>query len=109
VNADYWKKLPDEVKGVLQEVAVAYRDHVAGVAMGRAAASRDAYVAAGGKVVEIDPAERAGWANSMPNIAVEWAKDLDSKGEPGSEMLKAYMDKLKAAGHTPSRDWASEL
>jgi TRAP-type C4-dicarboxylate transport system substrate-binding protein len=109
VNADYWKKLPDEVKGVLEEVAVAYRDHVASVAMGRATESRDAYIAAGGKVVDVDPAERAAWAAAMPNIAVEWAKDLDSKGEPGSEMLKAYMDKLKAAGFTPSRDWAAEL
>ena len=45
----------------------------------------------------------------MPNIAVGWAKELDEKGEPGSEMLKAYMDKLAAAGFTPLRDWASEL
>ena len=53
VNKDYWDGLPDEVKGVLQEVAVAYRDHVASIAMDRAAESRDAYVAAGGTVVEL--------------------------------------------------------
>ncbi len=109
VNADYWKKLPDEVKGVLQEVAVAYRDHVAKTAMGRATASRDAYVAAGGTVVEVDAAERANWASTMPNIAVEWAKKLDDAGEPGSDMLKAYMSKLVEAGFTPTRDWAAEL
>ena len=34
---------------------------------------------------------------------------LDAKGEPGSEMLKAYMGKLKAAGFTPARDWTAEL
>ena len=109
VNADYWKKLPDEVKGVLQEVAVAYRDHVAGLAMGRAAKSRDAYVASGGKIVDIDPAERAAWANAMPNIAVEWAQALDAKGQPGTAMLKAYLGKLKASGYTPLRDWAADL
>lgn len=36
VNKDYWEGLPEEVQGVLQEVAVAYRDHVAGIAMDRA-------------------------------------------------------------------------
>lgn len=109
VNKDYWDGLPDEVKGVLQEVAVAYRDHVAGLAMDRAAASREAYVAAGGTIVDIDPAEREGWANAMPNIAVEWAANLDAKGEPGTEMLNAYLGKLADAGFTPVRDWAADL
>lgn len=109
VNADYWKKLPDEVKTVLQEVAVAYRDHVASVAMDRAGASEVAYMEAGGKVVEVPVTDRISWANSMPNIAAEWAKSLDEKGEPGSDMLKAYMEKLKAAGQDITRDWAAEL
>ncbi len=109
VNADYWKKLPDEVKDVLQDVAVAYRDHVAKTAMGRAASSREAYIAAGGKVLEVSAEDRAAWASAMPNIAVEWAKNLDDAGEPGSDILKAYLGKLAAAGFTPIRDWASEL
>lgn len=109
VNADYWKKLPEEVQNVLSEVAIEYRDHIAAVAMDRATASREAYIASGGTVVDIDPAERAAWASNMPNIAVEWAKKLDEKGEPGSDMLKAYLDKLSAAGFDPLRDWASEL
>jgi len=109
VNADYWKKLPEEVQGVLQEVAVEYRDHVASVAMDRATESRDAYVAAGGTVVDVPAADRATWAEAMPNIAVEWAKGLDDSGEPGSDMLKAYMGKLAEAGFEPVRDWASEL
>ena len=106
VNKDYWDGLPAEVQGVLQEVAVLYRDHVAGIAMDRAQASREAYVADGGTIVEMDPAERAAWAEAMPNIAAEWAANLDGKGEPGSEMLNAYLAKLAAAGYAPVRDWA---
>ncbi len=109
VNADYWKKLPEEVQGVLQEVAVAYRDHVASVAMDRAEASRKAYEEAGGKVIEVSAEDRAAWAAAMPNIAAEWAKNLDDKGEPGTDMLKSYLGKLSAAGYEPTRDWASEL
>lgn len=109
VNADVWKKLPDEVKGILQTVAVEYRDHIAAIAMDRAAASLDAYKAGGGTVVEMSADERVAWANAMPNIALDWAKALDEKGAPGTEMLQAYMAKLKAAGATPIRDWSAEM
>lgn len=105
VNEDYWNSLPDEVKETLQEVAVLYRDHVAGLAMERAAASREAYVAAGGTIVEISDEDRKAWADAMPNIAAEWAQTLNDKGEPGTEMLEAYLGKLDAAGHAGVRDW----
>ncbi|MGB1012308.1 MAG: TRAP transporter substrate-binding protein DctP, partial [Thiolinea sp.] len=108
VNESYWKKLPDEVKEVLQEVAVAYRDHVAGIAMDRAEASRKAYVEAGGKVVEVSEAERAAWAAAIPDIAKEWASKLDENGEAGTEMLNAYLGKLKEAGYEGLRDWSAK-
>jgi len=109
VNKDVWAKLPGEVKDVLKKVAVEYRDHIAGVAMGRAKASLEAYKKGGGTVVELSAEARQAWANAMPNIAADWAKKLDGAGAPGSAMLKAYTAKLKAAGFTPLRDWASEL
>ena len=108
VNADYWAGLPEEVKDVLKAVAIDYRDHVAGIAMDRAEASRAAYVEQGGTVVEVSAEDRAIWANAMPNIAQEWANTLNDRGEAGSDMLAAYMGKLKDAGHTPIRDWAAE-
>ena len=108
VNESYWKKLPDEVKTALQEVAVEYRDHVAGIAMDRAAESREAYVAAGGKIIEVSQEDRAAWAAAMPNIAAEWAANLDKRGEAGTEMLNTYIGKLKAAGHEGVRDWTAK-
>ena len=108
VNKDYWNKLPEEVQGVLQEVAVLYRDHVAGIAMDRAQESRDAFVAAGGTIVEMDAEARAAWAAAMPNIAAEWAAGLDAAGQPGTDMLNAYIAKLRDAGYEPVRDWAAE-
>ena len=109
VNKDVWDKLPDEVKGILQKVAVEYRDHIAGIAMTRAGASLEAYKAGGGTVVVLSKEARAEWANSMPNIAKDWAQKLDKAGAPGSAMFKAYSAKLVAAGETPVRDWASEF
>lgn len=106
VNESYWKKLPDEVKKVLQEVAVAYRDHVAGIAMDRAEASRKAYEEAGGKIVEVSAEERAAWAAAIPNIAQELADTLNKNGEAGTDMINAYLGKLKEAGYDGLRDWS---
>ena len=50
--------------------------------------------------------DRAAWANAMPSIAQEWAAVLDEAGEPGSEMLAAYLAKLEAAGYTGVRNWS---
>ncbi|MFT4717628.1 MAG: C4-dicarboxylate-binding protein DctP [Paracoccaceae bacterium] len=109
VNADYWASLPAEVQDTLKEVAVLYRDHIANEAMNRAGKSRDGYVKSGGTIVEMDAAERAAWIAAIPDLAVDWANGLDAKGEPGTEMLNAYLAKLAAAGYTPIRDWAEGL
>lgn len=106
VNSDYWEGLPDEVKDVLQAVAVDYRDRVAGIAMDRAKASEDAYVAGGGTIIDVSAEDRAAWAAAMPNIAQEWAEKLNANGEPGTEMLEAYLAKLGDAGFVGVRDWA---
>jgi TRAP-type C4-dicarboxylate transport system substrate-binding protein len=108
VNSDYWEGLPEEVQNALLEVSVLYRDHLASIAMDRASASRDAYVAAGGTIVEAKAEDRQAWADAMPNLAQEWAATLDDKGEPGTDMLKAYLGKLSDAGYTGVRDWAAE-
>ena len=44
----------------------------------------------------------------MPNIAQEWAANLNERGEPGSEMLAAYLGKLEAAGFVGVRDWSQQ-
>lgn len=109
VNKDVWDALPGEVQQVLREVAVSYRDHIASVAMERAAESLAAFQANGGTVVDLSAEDRAAWAESMPNIAQEWAAGIDSSGGPGSDMLVAYVSKLRDAGEVPVRDWAAEL
>lgn len=108
-NSRFWKKLPDEVKAALKEVAVEYRDHISTMAMARADESLKAYTEAGGKVVTMTAKERKLWADSMPDLALEWAERLDKKSEPGTQMLRAYMAKLLSAGLTPVRDWTAGL
>lgn len=106
VNQRYWSKLPDEVKAVLQEVAIDYRDHLAEMAMERAAESEQAYLAAGGQITDLTVEAKKAWADSMPNLAQELALQLDKNGDPGTEMVNSYLNKLMASGAQPVRDWS---
>lgn len=80
VNADTWAKLPAEVKKVLQDVAIEYRDLLAKIAGAEGADSIAAYKKAGGTVHEMPKGERSKWARDMPNLAKEWAAGLDKTG-----------------------------
>lgn len=104
-NAETWKRLPDEVKSVIQEVAVAYRDRLGKIAAGIGKESEAAYSKAGGTITAMSADGRAAWAKGLPNLAREWAASMDGKGKPGSKLLSAYMDALRAAGEKPLRDW----
>ena len=108
VNADTWKKLPDEVKAALQEAAILYRDRLADIALERAAAKIANFKEQGGTVVELSPAEREAWVKSMPNLAKEWAEKLEAKGVPAKQILADYMDMLREGGAKPVRDWDKE-
>jgi len=62
----------------------------------------------GAKITELSEDERSIWANSLPNIAMDWAKDLDGKSLPGTMVLTTYMTHLKEAGVELPRDWSAE-
>lgn len=108
VNADTWAKLPAEVKKVLQDVAIEYRDLLAKLAAAEGADSIAEYKKAGGMIHDLPKAERSKWARDLPNIAQQWAAGLDKEGAQGSEMLKYYMDAMRAAKQPIERQWDRE-
>ena len=52
--------------------------------------------------------ERLRWANTLPNIAREWAARQDKKGLPGTAVLTAYMNELRAVNAPMLRQWDKE-
>lgn len=108
VNADTWAKLPDEVKKVLKEVAIAYRDRLGQLASELGEKSLKVYLAGGGKLVEVSEDERRAWARALPSLGKEWAEDAEKRGLPGKAFLRAYMEELRAGGAKPLRDWDKE-
>ena len=108
MNADTWKRLPKSVQKVIKEVAVAYRDYTTAEVIKKAKTSYALFEKRGGKIVQMTPEQRMHWAKTMPNVAKDWTANLEKKGIPAKAVLKAYMDKMRAANQPILRQWDKE-
>ena len=69
----------------------------------------DAAMEAGGAHVSVLAAEeRQRWAQSLPDIAGDWARAQDEQGLDGTGVVNTYMQELKDAGVLLPRDWTVE-
>ncbi|PKR53776.1 C4-dicarboxylate ABC transporter permease [Thalassospira marina] len=62
----------------------------------------------GATITELPAAERTAWANALPPIALNWAKEQDDHGLPGTEVIDTYIRHLKDAGVNLPRDWSAK-
>lgn len=108
VNARTWARLPEAVKTVLRETAADYRDELAREAIRRASKSRAAFLDKGGEIIPMSTAQRKAWADGLPNIAREWADELETRGLPGHAILRDYMDIMRANDQPIVRHWDRE-
>ena len=108
VNQRTWDRLPDEVRKILVETAEDYRDELARETDRRAAASRERYLAEGGEILVLTDDQRRAWAKGLPNIANDWAEDMEERGLPGKAILRDYMDAMRAANQPIMRHWDRE-
>ena len=106
INKGVYNKLPPELQKILKDVA---KDWTATADKVQLDAGNAAYASVpsfpNGKPFDLPDAERAKWANAMPNIAKEWADNLEKSGLPGKKVLAAYMSELRKTGAKPIRDW----
>ena len=47
----------------------------------------------------LDESARAGWAKSLDEFPVKQAKEADSRGLPGSQVMKAYIKAVSDTGY----------
>jgi TRAP-type C4-dicarboxylate transport system substrate-binding protein len=106
MNKRRFDALPPEVQQVFKEVGAEYEKRFAEAQRATAEASLQRMSSAGATVGELTAPERQRWADTIPNVAQTWATDLQNKGSPGNEILKAYMNGLKKSGAQLPRDWS---
>ncbi len=105
VNKQSWEGYPDEVKEAMTSAAKQYGVDIGNFAAELGGKARDAFTENGGTVVEIDPAERAEWAATLPNLAQEWVAALEANGVPAQEILTDYMQAMRDADQPIARQW----
>lgn len=105
VNKKFFDSLPKEVQDAMRvagkATSLAHGKHVTRTAN----AALETMKKAGLQITDLPQAEKAKWVNSLPNIVGPW---LQSNGEQGKAVLKAYFDELHARGVKPLRDWGSQ-
>lgn len=106
INKGVYDKLPPEVRKILHEAAQAWTaaaDKVQQELGDNGFQSVSKFPK--GEPIVLPREEQVKWANAMPNIAQEWATDLDKKGLPGTKALQAYMNEMRKSGAKPVREW----
>lgn len=101
-------KLPKDAQKIVMEVGAEYDAKFAATLTAASASLMQKMVEGGAKVRDLSPEERKQWAAVLPNVALPWAKDLDAKGLPGTQVLNAFVAEIRAAGVQFPRDWSKE-
>lgn len=108
INKRFFDSLPSEVQKVFIDAGKAYDKKYVALQNAKANGAGAAMKKAGATFIEFSDAERAKWANRMPNVPMEWAASMEQKGLPGKAVVKAYMDGLRKRGVKLVRDWDRE-
>lgn len=108
VNDRRMQDLPESVQAAFRTVGQAYQAEVANEYVTSGQKSLAAAAEKGAEVTEFPADERTKWAKALPNIAQQWAQDLDAKGMPGTKTLNTYMELSREAGIQHARAWDKE-
>lgn len=106
MNKDSFAKLPKQVQQIILDTAdeVSMKNAAEFVPMWTEKA-KEIFKKAGIEFVELDPAERAKWAQMVPDIPAEWAKEVEEQGYPGWEIVKRWQELTAELGYQWPRQW----
>jgi len=115
INKDSWDGLPEEVQNAMTEAGKYYTVSHGQDMVDRHEFALNKMVELGAEqsppvtIVPMPAEERQKWVDMLPNLAGEWAAQLEENGVPAKAFVKEYMDGLRAKGVEPSRAWDEEL
>lgn len=105
INKRVWDRLGPEGQAAFRAAADAYAVAYIESTERSMVSAEAALKAGGGNVTALSQEERLRWAQTMVNPAKPW---IARNGPAAQEVLKAYMDAMRAEGVTFLRDWDKE-
>ena len=107
-NRFWLESLPEEVQSALRDGAAAYANAYLAEQVSEIDAAMETMIDGGAIVSELSEADREAWADSLPNVPLQWADNADRRGLPGTALLNAYMAALREAEADLPRNWDRE-
>ena len=105
INLETWNLLPEDVQEVLTELGPAYSRGVADDVTRRYEEGLARMRDEGAIITPLPVEEKEKWLAVMPDIATSWVEATEARGFPAGEVLRAYMEGIRARGGKPLRDW----
>ena len=99
INMDTWNKLPADVQKAMSEAGMETEEFTGPWVDELEATNLGRMVMNGAIVRKVSPEARLAWAKTLADFPNEMAKEADSKGLPGSEVLRMAVDIHEQMGH----------
>lgn len=99
MNNKRFEKLPPEVQKIIEEVAREYETVAAQSLNTRQAQGLIDLEKSGATISELPVESRAAWAQSLAAFPNEMAKEANSRGMPGSEIMTSYITEISKSDH----------
>lgn len=92
-------RLPAKVQAIIREVGLEYETWAAKLLDERQTEGLRALEQAGASIRTLPPAARLQWAKSLNNFPNAMAQEANSRGLPGTEILRTYIEAIEQSGY----------
>ena len=105
MNLDTWKSLPEHMRMMFRFLGREYARRQADIVNARVREFLATMAEQGAFIADFPAAERAKWANALPDLAGDWVKRNEANGLPAQQVLSAFMSGVRRRGLEPAREW----
>lgn len=107
-NKDWFEGLPEHVQTALTEAADTTEAWYLADLSAAVDAAFETMTDSGATVTEASDEMRQAWADGMDNAARTWTEQLDGAGYDATTVLAEYLEKMRASGAAPLRNWTED-
>lgn len=107
MNRQTFNRLDPVVQNAFRAGGRAYTEALTNRVLETSAANMQEMVNRGATISDFPAAERQRWVDGLPDIAGDWARTNEGRGQPARRVLAAYMDGLRTGGSRPARAWSA--
>ena len=93
LNLDVWKSLPKDAQKVVLDVSKEFTAYLAERQIELEKNVLDEFRTAGVKIYTLNDEDKKAFSAACETVSRKWAKDLDDKGLPGTEILDLFLKK----------------